>query len=68
MPEWDAETPLSRSTLDATGVYYEAVSAPRLSPGAPDADTDSDAERRVDPGDAHARLKRRDSVQEFMLL
>ena len=32
LPEWDHETALSRSTLNETGVYYEAVPAPRLTP------------------------------------
>lgn len=55
LPEWDAETPLPRATLDESGVYYEALPVPRLSPTALDAAADSDPERRDDPGDAHDR-------------
>lgn len=30
LSEWEGETPLRQSALDETGVYYEAVPAPRL--------------------------------------
>lgn len=44
LPEWDGETPLSRATLDAAGVYYMAVPAPRLIAAEADEPSNGDAD------------------------
>lgn len=48
LSEWDGETPLSQPALDETGVYYEAVPAPRFTTPEPDEDATDDGAGETD--------------------
>lgn len=48
LSDWDGETPLRQSALDATGVYYEAVPAPRLTTPEPVEDATGDGDGATD--------------------
>ncbi|WP_248905368.1 hypothetical protein [Halocatena marina] len=42
LPEWDAETPLARSTLNEAGIYYRASPACCLTTAEPDENSPTD--------------------------
>lgn len=48
LSEWDHETPLSVTALDESGIYYEAVPVPRLTPADPDEDVTGDGDSETD--------------------
>lgn len=49
LSEWDAQTPLTRSDLDETGVYYRVIPVSRLTTVETNEDADSDTEVVTDP-------------------